>query len=101
MARTSTSSAKSAPKASAAKAPKASPASAPAPAMVEVAATDLAAAGTTASGAPKNFRNHPDIENFYRFIYENDLREEGLEILNDMHRIKLEKRAAKKAQADA
>jgi hypothetical protein len=35
-------------------------------------------------GAPKNFRNHPDIENFFRFIYENDLREEALEILDNV-----------------
>jgi hypothetical protein len=31
--------------------------------------------------ALKNFRHHPDIENFYRFLYENDLRKEALEIL--------------------
>src|SRR3972149_4015336 len=26
------------------------------------------------SASFKNFRHHPDMENFYRFIYENDLR---------------------------
>lgn len=30
----------------------------------------------------KNFRHHPDMENFYRFIYENDLRTEALAILD-------------------
>ncbi len=35
----------------------------------------------TSSGVPKNFRNHPDMENFFRFIYENDLRLEALEII--------------------
>jgi len=25
----------------------------------------------------KNFRSNPDVENFYRFIYENDLRKEA------------------------
>lgn len=31
---------------------------------------------------PKNFRHHPDMENFYRFIHENDLRTEALEIID-------------------
>ena len=43
-----------------------------------------AATADTASGSLKNFRHHPDIENFYRFIYENDLRYEGLEIIDRM-----------------
>lgn len=30
----------------------------------------------------KKFRQSPEIEGFYRFIYENDLRGEGLEILD-------------------
>ena len=30
----------------------------------------------------KNFRNHPDMENFYRFIYESDLRHEALQIVD-------------------
>ena len=54
------------------------------------------AAATPSEGVvgpgPKNFRNHPDIENFFRFIYENDLREEALEILDEV----LVKRAEKK-----
>lgn len=29
----------------------------------------------------KNFRNAPDIENFYRFVHENDLRLEAKKIL--------------------
>ena len=47
----------------------------------------LAMAAATAepsAGSLKNFRHHPDIENFYRFIYENDLRYEGLEIIDLM-----------------
>ncbi len=36
---------------------------------------------TTTVATMKNFRNHPDIENFYRFIFENDLRLEALEII--------------------
>ena len=40
--------------------------------------TNSAAAGATAEAKPtvRNFRNIPDIENFYRFVYENDLRRE-------------------------
>jgi hypothetical protein len=41
-----------------------------------------AATADTAAGSLKNFRHHPDIENFYRFIYENDLRYEALEIID-------------------
>jgi hypothetical protein len=44
-----------------------------------------ATAGTESSaGSLKNFRHHPDIENFYRFIFENDLRYEALEIIDVM-----------------
>ncbi len=32
----------------------------------------------------KNFRNHPDMENFYRFIYEHDLRLEALQIIDEI-----------------
>lgn len=31
---------------------------------------------TEAKPGVRNFRNIPDIENFYRFVYENDLRRE-------------------------
>jgi hypothetical protein len=39
------------------------------------------------SAAPmttKNFRNHPDMENFFRFVFENDLRLEALEIVDNI-----------------
>ena len=32
----------------------------------------------------KNFRHHPDMENFYRFIYENDLRIEAAQIIDQL-----------------
>lgn len=32
----------------------------------------------------KNFRHHPEMENFYRFIYENDLRYEALAIIDQL-----------------
>jgi hypothetical protein len=41
-----------------------------------------AAAAEVAAGSLKSFRHHPDLENFYRFIYENDLRYEALEIID-------------------
>lgn len=41
-----------------------------------------AATAETAAGSLKNFRHHPDIENFYRFIFENDLRYEALEFID-------------------
>lgn len=43
-----------------------------------------AASPTEGPGSLKNFRHHPDMENFYRFIYENDLRLEALQILDEM-----------------
>ncbi len=90
-------SAKAPDKATPLKANKASPARASKGGALDTAAAATAAAGATAPSAPKNFRNHPDIENFYRFIYENDLRDEGLEILNAVLLKKAERRAAKKA----
>ena len=49
-------------------------------------AAALAAAGGNGemSASFKNFRHHPDMENFYRFIYENDLRHEALAIIDEM-----------------
>lgn len=38
----------------------------------------------TSPMTPKNFRNHPDMENFFRFIYENDLRHEALQIIDEI-----------------
>jgi len=34
--------------------------------------------------SPRNFRSVPDVENFYRFIYENDLRRETKLILETL-----------------
>lgn len=49
------------------------------------AALAAATSGSTeASASFKNFRHHPDMENFYRFIFENDLRYEALAILDEM-----------------
>jgi len=51
--------------------------------------------GITASNL-KNFRHHPDIENFYRFVFDNDLRIEALGILDET----VAARKAKKALKD-
>jgi hypothetical protein len=43
------------------------------------------------SASIKNFRHHPDMENFYRFIYENDLRFEALSYLDQLMKEKKSK----------
>ena len=55
----------------------------------------------TAAGSLKNFRHHPDIENFYRFIYENDLRYEALEIIDVIVSQRGTTKAVKVAKAKA
>lgn len=52
--------------------------------------------GEAGSGSLKNFRHHPDVENFYRFIYENDLRYEALGLIEH---VLAEKRLRKQAKA--
>ncbi|HRK02155.1 MAG TPA: hypothetical protein PLH57_05770 [Oligoflexia bacterium] len=42
----------------------------------------------------KNFRNHPDMENFFRFIHDNDLRLEALQIIDEI----IAERAVRKAK---
>jgi hypothetical protein len=59
------------------------------------------AGASDASVSLKNFRHHPDMENFYRFIYENDLRFEALEILDKNFHDKELKKAAKLAKSKA
>ena len=61
------------------------------------AAALAAAAGSSSemSASFKNFRHHPDMENFYRFIYENDLRHEALAIIDDIIADKAEKKLGK------
>ena len=61
------------------------------------AAALAAAAGspTEMSASFKNFRHHPDMENFYRFIYENDLRHEALAIIDEVMNEKHHKKQGK------
>ena len=63
----------------------------------EAALAAATAGGGEMSASFKNFRHHPDMENFYRFIFENDLRIEALTILNQMMNDKIEKKLAKQA----
>jgi len=61
----------------------------------EASLSEGAAASASAGAASstfKNFRHHTDMENFYRFINDNDLRFEALEIIDN---IIIEKRAQK------
>ena len=47
----------------------------------------------------KNFRNSADVENFYRFIHENDLRKEAKLIFEKMHaKIKVDEKKAKRSR---
>lgn len=47
----------------------------------------------------KNFRANPDIENFYRFIHENDLRREAKAIFDAFFTyLKPEKRKGRKSK---
>ena len=41
-----------------------------------------------AGGIPKTFRQQADIEAFYRFVHENDLREEAVTILDQVRQEK-------------
>ena len=44
----------------------------------------------------KRFRQSPEIEAFYRFVYENDLREEALFVLSDIQEQREELKALEK-----
>jgi len=58
----------------------------------ELETINLNGSESLSANALKSFRHHPDMENFYRFIFENDLRFEALamidEILIEKHAIK-------------
>ncbi len=49
-----------------------------------------------AGGVPKNFRQQADMEAFYRFVHENDLREQALEILDKVRSQRAVAKAAKR-----
>lgn len=45
----------------------------------------------------KKFRQSPEIEGFYRFVFENDLQSEAFDILEQIIAKRKEEKAAKKA----
>ncbi len=47
----------------------------------------------------KKFRQSPEIEGFYRFIYENDLRTEAFEIIDNISQKRQEAKAKKKSRS--
>jgi hypothetical protein len=53
---------------------------------------------TAAGGVPKNFRQQADMEAFYRFVHENDLRDEALQILDKVRAQRALAKAAKRAK---
>lgn len=53
-------------------------------------------AALSAGGVPKNFRQQADMEAFYRFVYENDLREDALGILDKVREQRAVMKAAKR-----
>ncbi len=46
--------------------------------------------------SPQKFRQSPELEGFYRFIYENDLRKEASEIIEKISAVRKAARAALK-----
>ncbi|MEM7646265.1 MAG: hypothetical protein AAF203_05100 [Pseudomonadota bacterium] len=46
----------------------------------------------------KKFRQSPEIEGFYRFIYENDLRTEAFAIVDDISQKRLAAKSKKKSK---
>ena len=55
----------------------------------------------TLPSSMKKFRQSPEIEGFYRFIYENGLQKEAFEILTQIIAKRKEEKASKKAQKKA
>jgi len=54
------------------------------------------AAHHATGGVPKNFRQQADMEAFYRFVHENDLREQALDILDKVRAQRAVAKAAKR-----
>ena len=58
--------------------------------------SEAANKAVAAGGVPKNFRQQADMEAFYRFVHENDLREQALEILDKVRSQRALAKAAKR-----
>jgi len=57
---------------------------------------DALKSSTLVGGVPKNFRQQADMEAFYRFVHENDLRDDALTILDQLRARKAVQKAARK-----
>ncbi len=62
----------------------------------EALAKNLASA--MVNGVPKNFRQQADMEAFYRFVHENDLRDEALAIFDKVREEKNEAKNSKRVK---
>lgn len=60
------------------------------------AAIEVSKATLAAGGVPKNFRQQADMEAFYRFVFENDLRDDALQILDKVRAQRALTKAAKR-----
>ena len=49
----------------------------------------------------KKFRQSPEIEGFYRFVFENDLQKEAYEIMDRIIQVRKHKKSAAKKEAAA
>ena len=49
--------------------------------------------------SPKKFRQSPEIEGFYRFVYENDIRKEALDVIERLLTHRKAQKAAEKLAA--
>ncbi len=58
--------------------------------------TEAGKAAAATGAVPKNFRQQADMEAFYRFVHENDLRDEALQILDKVRDQRALAKAAKR-----
>lgn len=62
----------------------------------ELELTESAMKNPLVGGVPKNFRQQADMEAFYRFVYDNDLRAESIAIMDKLREQKALQKVAKK-----
>jgi len=58
--------------------------------------SEASKAAIAGGNVPKNFRHQADMEAFYRFVHENDLREDALQILDKVRSQRAVAKAAKR-----
>lgn len=65
---------------------------------VEMSPEALSKEAIANGGIPKNFRQQVDMEAFYRFVNDNDLRVEALAILDEVRAAKALAKASKRVK---